>query len=182
MTMNLTTERLSLRRFTADDVELVHAWYGDPEVTRYLGGPKTRAEVEKMMASRILGYYDEHPGLGIWATTERASGRTIGMHLLNHIHGEPLIQTGYVLGSAFWGHGYATEMALAVMRYGFETLRLERIHGLTTPDNIASQRVLMKIGLERRADRVLTHEAYAGHGPFAWFERDRDDWLASRRA
>lgn len=178
--MELSTERLTLRRFTPDDFALVLAWYRDPDVTRYLGGPKSRDDVETMMQSRILEYYDQHPGLGIWATVERASGACVGMHLLNHIHGEPLIQTGYIVAREYWGRGYATEMARAVVAYGFETLGLDRIHALTDVDHVASQRVLVKAGLERRGERSFSHPAYAAHAPFAWFERDREAWVDER--
>ena len=170
------TGRLSLRRFTPDDLELLCRMYADEEVARYVGGVKTREQTREMLDTRILGYYDAHPGLGVWATLDRASGECVGMHLLNNIQGETHIQVGYVLFREHWGRGYATEMSIALLRYGFERLRLPQIVGITNLPNVASQRVLLKIGLHRHGERTLAHPAYGGE-PLAWFERDAADWL-----
>jgi RimJ/RimL family protein N-acetyltransferase len=133
-----------------------------------------------MLAERILRYYDEHPGLGMWVTVERATGTSLGFHLLNHIRGESIIQVGYTLAKPAWGRGYATEMAAAVLRYGFVDLNLPRIVGMANLENVASQRVLLKIGLERNGERAFPHPDYAAEGPMAWFERDAAEWLAER--
>ena len=66
--------------------------------------------------NRCCGYDQASPGLGIWATIERDTGACVGLHLLNHIQGETLIQVGYQLVPEAWGKGYATEMAVAVVR------------------------------------------------------------------
>lgn len=171
------TERLSLRRFTPDDLDVVCALYDDEEVARYVGGVKTPAQAREMLDTRILGYYDANPGLGVWATIERASAACVGMHLLNNIQGETHIQVGYVLFREHWGRGFATEMSVALLRYGFEGLRLPQIVGITNLPNVASQRVLLKAGLHRNGERTLAHPAY-GHEPLAWFERDAGDWLS----
>jgi RimJ/RimL family protein N-acetyltransferase len=71
-------------------------------------------------------------------------------------------------------------MAAAVLRYGFVDMSLPRIAGIANLGNLASQRVLQKIGLHRRGERVFPHPALASQGPMAWFERDAADWLADR--
>jgi RimJ/RimL family protein N-acetyltransferase len=177
----LTTERLGLRRFTTDDFDWLCALFGDPDVARHLGGTKNHAQMQEMLNLRILKYYDEHPGLGIWLTVERASGEPVGFHLLNHIQGEAMIQVGYALLKSAWGRGFATEMAAAVLRYGFVDRSIPKISGMTTLGNMASQRVLEKIGLRRRGERSFPHPAYAAEGPMAWFERDAADWLQEHR-
>jgi len=182
MSFPLTTTRLTLRWFTPDDLEWFVALYGDEEVTRYLGGVRDRAAATDLLQNRILRYYDEHPGLGIWMTVERSTGARVGFHLLNHIQGETIIQVGYALATSAWGKGYATEMAEAVVRYGFVELQLPCISGMTNLPNVASQRVLEKIGLHRRGERSFPHPAYASQGPMAWFERDADDWLREHGA
>jgi RimJ/RimL family protein N-acetyltransferase len=176
----LTSERLGLRRFTPDDLDWFAGLYADPEVVRHLGGTKNRAQVKTLLKIRILQYYEEHPGLGIWMTLNRHTGEAIGFHLLNHIQGESILQVGYALMKPMWGQGFATEMASALLRYGFVDLRLPRIAGMTTLANVASQHVLEKIGLRRRGTRAFSHPAYAAQGPMAWFERDADDWLTER--
>ncbi len=175
-TDTLDSARLSVRRFTHDDLDLLARLLGDPVVTRHLGGPKDRAGAEATLRTRALDYYDEHPGLGMWATIERASGRAVGFHVLNHIHGEPDIQVGYALFQEAWGRGYATEMSVRLLRYGFEDLSLPTICAITNLDNTASQRVLLKAGLTRQGERTFSHPALAGEGPMAWFEAHRATW------
>ncbi len=171
------TPRLSLRHITVDDLDWFIDLYSDPDITRYLGGTRSRAQIEQMMRDRILRYYEEYPGLGIWMTVERATGASIGFQLLNTIQGESIIQVGFTLHKSAWGRGYATEMAAAVLRYGFVDLNLPRIVGMADRANVASQRVLARIGLHRNGERAFSHQAYAAQGPLAWFERDRDEWL-----
>lgn len=174
----LTTERLALRRFAAADLDWLAELYSDRDVTRYLGGVKDRANTEELLNTRILQYYDEHLGLGVWMTVERATGTRLGFHLLNHIRGESIIQIGFALAKPAWGKGFGTEMASAVLRYGFVDLKLPRIAGMASLQNRASQRVLLKIGLERRGERAFPHPDYASEGPMAWFECDAADWHA----
>jgi RimJ/RimL family protein N-acetyltransferase len=176
----LTTERLALRRFTQADLDWLAELYGDPDVTRYLGGVKDRTKAEELLNNRILQYYEAHPGLGIWITVERTTSARLGFHLLNHIRGESIIQIGFTLAKSAWGKGFGTEMASAVLRYGFVDLKLPRIAGMASLQNYASQRVLLKIGLERRGERAFPHPDYVSEGPMAWFERDAADWLAER--
>ena len=175
----LTTDRLTLRRFTVQDLDLLDRLYSDPEVMRYVGGTKTRAQTEALLKTRVLDYYAQFPGLGMWATLERATGACIGTHLLNHIQGETYIQVGYVLFAQYWGRGYATEMSVAILRYGFTDLELSEIFAITDRPNLASQRVLLKAGLERKGERSFAHPAYVASGPLAWFEAKREPWLAA---
>jgi RimJ/RimL family protein N-acetyltransferase len=176
----LTTERLALRRFTPADFDWLVELYSDTDVTRYLGGVRSPAQTQSFLETRILQYYDENPGLGIWVTLERATGERVGFHLLNRIRGESIIQVGFVLAKSAWGGGFASEMAAAVLRYGFVDLNLPRIAGMASLRNVASQHVLQKIGLERRGERAFPHPDYAAEGPMAWFEREREGWCAGR--
>jgi RimJ/RimL family protein N-acetyltransferase len=175
--MNITTSRLALRRFTLEDLDLLMRLHGDPDVMRYAGGAKNHEQTQEILTVRILDYYERHPGLGIWATIDRSTGACCGTHLLNHIRGKQLIQLGYLLFPEFWGRGYATEMAIAVLRYGFRELHLPRIHALTDLENLASQQVLLKAGLHRQSDRTFADPSFEGRGPFAFFERSAAEWL-----
>lgn len=175
----LTSERLVVRRYTADDLDLLVRLHGDPRVMRFTGGTIDRARSEEMLREKILAYYEEHPGLGVWATHERATGAYVGMHLLNHMRGESIVQVGYMLLPECWGRGYATEMAARLLRYGFVELGLPVIHAITDLPHVDSQRVLLKIGLHRAGERVVP--AY-GDAPLAFFERDAASWLAEHGA
>ena len=174
----LQTERLALRRFTPDDYEWLVSLYSDAEVMRYGGGVKSPEQVQLVMQERILDYYDANPGLGVWQTVERATDMPIGFHVLNNIQGESIVQVGYFLLKSAWGRGHATEMARALLRYGFVDLDLPHIAGMTERDNLASQHVLTKIGLRRNGERAFPHPAYSHAGPMAWFERNAADWIA----
>jgi RimJ/RimL family protein N-acetyltransferase len=174
----LTTGRLGLHRLSSADLEWLTNLETDPDVMRHLGGSKLASEVDEMLRVRVLEYYDAHPGLGIWKTVERSTNLPVGIHILNHIQGESVVQVGFVLFRSAWGRGYATEMGRALVRHAFGTLGLPWIAGITTLGNEASQRALQKIGLRRNGERRFSHPAYAFAGPMAWFERDRDGWLA----
>jgi RimJ/RimL family protein N-acetyltransferase len=165
----LQTPRLLLRRFRDEPADFEHyaGLYADPDVARHVGGVQSREQAAQTYDERILRYYDANPGLGIWATFEREGGAFVGLHLLNHIRGDTLLQVGYSLRRAAWGRGYATEMARAVMRYGFRTLGLPIVHAIVNLDNGASMKVLHKLGMRREGER-----AFAAYGPrpLAWFE------------
>ncbi len=175
------SQRLVLRRFTTGDLDLLCALNSDAEVMRYVGGVKNRAQTRTMLKIRILEYYEQQPGLGVWAGLERAGGACVGMFLLNHIQGEAHIQVGYMLFRHYWGRGFATEMSIALLRYGFSDLRLPQIVGIVNLPNVDSQRVLLKAGLHRNGERAFAHPAYAAEGALAWFERDATQWLAEDR-
>jgi RimJ/RimL family protein N-acetyltransferase len=177
----LRSARLELRRFTQADLPLLIELNADPQVMRWLGGVMTPQQSADLLQTRILSYYDENPGLGVWATVLRDSGACIGFHLLNNIHGESIIQVGYRLFPQHWGRGYATEMSMALLDYGYRRLGLDRIAAIAALENHASQRVLVKSGLPRLADRGFPHPAYAPYGPMAYFERSASDWLAANQ-
>lgn len=172
----LATARLELRRVTPDDAPWLEGLHADARVMQHVGGVLTREGNAAVMRDRMLDYYEQHPGLGAWATIERASGLPVGYHLLNNIRGESLIQVGYLLFPEFWGRGYATEMCRAVLRYGYAELGLPRIHAITNLPHEPSQRVLLKAGLHRHGERSFA--AYSGGEPLAFFQRDAADWLA----
>ena len=113
---------------------------------RYIGDGSagTRASVSAALA-RARKYYRNFPGLGVWPA--EAGGVFIGWFCLNYVPDTIEVEVGYRLRPQAWGRGYATEGARALVRYGFDTLGLYRIIGLTHPDNVASQRVLQKAGL-----------------------------------
>lgn len=173
----LASARLVLRRYTLDDLDELHRLNSDERVMRYLGGVVSREATREMLEGRILRYYNQHPGLGAWACLEKSSGTHIGFHLLNHIQGERHVQVGYRLFPEYWGRGYATEMSIALLRYGYEQLRLPQLVAITALENANSQNVLLKSGLHRKGEKSLAHPSYSAYGSLAWFERDAAEWL-----
>jgi ribosomal-protein-alanine N-acetyltransferase len=144
----LATERLSLREFRPDDVERLYRLNSDARVMRYIGDGSTETrDATERAVKRSMRYYRNYPGLGVWPA-EDERGAFVGWFCLKYVPDTVEIEVGYRLAPKAWGRGYASEGARAIVRYGFDELGLDRIIGLTHPDNAASQRVLQKAGLE----------------------------------
>lgn len=142
----IETPRLLLRHFTLEDLDELSQIYKNPEVSRYIGkGAKTKAETQTALINMI-----EHwrHGFGMWAVVHQASGKMIGRCGLCFLDNTPEIELGYALDQPFWNQGLATEASLASIKYGFEQVGLERIVAIARPENIASVRVMQKVGLK----------------------------------
>ena len=147
----LETERLVLRRMSLSDLDLMAQLNSDPAVMRYIGDGAvwTRAQSEARIR-RILKVYEIFPGLGLWIGEEKANRRFVGAFALIYIPKTVEVEVGYRLSKSAWGRGFATEGARALVRYGITELGLDRVVGLTHPENEPSKRVLMKAGLQAR--------------------------------
>ena len=146
----IETKRLLLRPLTAADLDDLVALDSDPAVMRYLsGGPATpRAVVAAEIIPRSLGFARDFPGFGVWAATERATGRFVGWF---SFHPDDPAQPdeaalGYRLRREAWGRGYATEGSRALLALGFGALGVTRATATTYEENAGSRRVLEKLG------------------------------------
>lgn len=143
----IETERLLLRPFQASDGDPLFALQSDAEAMRYWdSSPWTdRSMVEKFFASGEAAAED---GTGLRVAIERrADGEFIGWCTFNSW--EPAFRSasiGYSIAPAAWGHGYATEAAGAVLDWAYVTLDLNRVQAEADTRNIASRRVLEKLG------------------------------------
>lgn len=160
-----STERLTFREMTADDLDDIADLLGDPVVMTYYPRPKTRVEARAWI-DRNLGLYREH-GFGLWLLESRADGSFVGDCGLTPqiVDGVVEIEIGYHVRRSLQGRGLATEAALAVRGYTRDVLGLGRLVALIDPRNVQSQRVAEKIGLilEREADwRGKRMRIYAG--------------------
>jgi RimJ/RimL family protein N-acetyltransferase len=144
----LETLRLELREFVTADRSDIERLDTDPRVMKYIGTGRLSSQDEITAAiHRVQRIYRLYPGLGNWRATRRDTGAYLGWFSLKYIPDTIEIEVGYRLLPEAWGHGFATEGASALVRYGFDDLGLERIIGVTHPDNAASQRVLCKAGM-----------------------------------
>jgi len=135
------------------DVEGMFELDSDPLVHRYLGNtPVKSIEDSQAAIENIRKQYVER-GIGRWAAIEKSSGAFIGWSGLklnteqefnNKID---FYDIGYRLIPRYWGKGYATESAVAALDYGFTTLNLKTIVGMAEVENLASNKILQKIGL-----------------------------------
>ena len=145
----LDTPRLVLREFTVADVDDLLRSDGDARVMRYLANglaPRSRAEVAGSL-ERTQQHYVERPGYGSLHASRKDDGRFVGCCGLFKVPEGDDIEIAYRLPVDCWGEGYATELAGVVLNHGFATLGLSRVLGLTWPENVASQRVLVKLGM-----------------------------------
>lgn len=147
----LETQRLVLRRFTAGDVDLLVELDSDPEVMRYItGGVATsREEIADEHLPAFLDYYAQGDRWGFWAAIERRSGAFLGWFHLRPHGGDPddEPELGYRLLASWWGRGYATEGAKALIDKAFAELGARRVYAETMAVHTASRRVMEKAGL-----------------------------------
>jgi len=145
----IATERLDIRPLRSADLGSILDLYSDPDAMRWAGGSTTDVDESEQRLQRLIDHQEAH-GFSLWAVTERESGTVIGdCGLIHYAFKGPEVELGYRLKVPFWGKGYATEAARAVLAYGFEEVGLVRIVAVAHPENVASQRVLEKIGMRR---------------------------------
>lgn len=148
------TPRLILRRFTAEDAELIFKLNSDPEVIKYVHERplETEEDARNIIVNIILPQYEKN--LGRWAMHTKADNEFIGWCGLKFLAEKNEIDLGYRLFKRLWGNGYATEAATHTLEYAFNTLQLPLIHGKAHVENIASLKVLEKIGMKFIRDEV----------------------------
>ena len=166
----LETPRLLLREFRVEDAPYFFELNEDPKVVQYTGDLPF-ASLEE--ARRFLQGYDQYEkyGYGRWPVLRKITVPTwIGWCGLKYIPELDETDIGFRFFRRYWGQGYATEAARACLDYGFRQLELQRIVGRAMKDNIASVRVLEKIGLE------FWKEFDFMEHPGLYFRKDRTEW------
>lgn len=158
MNFTIETERLLLRPFTLEDLPALRAMRGKEEVARYLG--TSALQTPEFIEERLRSYLESYRrhGFGVAAVAEKSGGVLVGWSGLQPLefgwNGERSaragieIEVGYGFDSPHWGKGYATEVASAWLRYGFEEAGLTRIIAVASPENRSSWRVMEKLGMK----------------------------------
>jgi len=149
--MRLETDRLALRSLRPDDVEPLVSLWADPEVTRFLSGPRDTGQVRAILQEELV---DPPAGwLGQWPLVEKVSGDLVGDCGLisKEIEGRAEVELVYVLATTAWGNGYATEIGLALLRVAREELKQRRVVSLIEVENAASKHVAEKLGMHLEA-------------------------------
>jgi len=144
----ISTERLIMRGWRESDLAPWAAMNADPEVRQYLGPLLTFEQA----SAWVLNFQDDldRYGFGFWAVEVRASGEFIGFTGLGTVDEEmPFtgVELGWRLAQPAWGHGYATEAALAALEYGFDIRGLAEIVAVTMAGNLRSRAVMRRIGM-----------------------------------
>ena len=147
MHVELTTRRLRLRPLGSGDQDAVHAYASDPQTARYLLRlpHKSPEETAAFLAGAQAEWAKERPAFYEFAV--ELEGRLIG-HVSLYLQADGRSgELGWVLDRAYWGHGYATEAAGALLRFAAGALGLRRLTAHRDAENLASARVMEKLGL-----------------------------------
>jgi [ribosomal protein S5]-alanine N-acetyltransferase len=159
----LETERLTLRAFRTDDAPRVQRLAGDEAVARttFLPYPYNAGHAESWIRHQEEDYLAGR--LTNFAIELRATEELIGSIGLMLEPAYRHAQLGYWLGVPYWGQGYGTEAAKAVVAYGFNNLQLHRIYAAHFSNNPASGRILIKLGMRhegRQREHYLRFNAF----------------------
>jgi RimJ/RimL family protein N-acetyltransferase len=173
--LQLQTDRLLLRPFSVDDASGLARVLSDSEAAQFIGGPKSHDEARDS-AIRMRDAFAQR-GWGTLAVIWPDDGTCIGYCGVRPLSCTPDVELAFALERSYWGRGYATEAATAVLDAAFVCLKFKSVVGTVYPDNIASQRVLAKLGLK------FEHKVF-GYWPRdeAWlFRVHRNDWKKRTR-
>jgi len=146
--MILTTKRLLLRYQRKSDVAFLVGLWTDEEMTKYTGGPRSKAylieEFRRIASEPIKEEYD------LWPIELRNSHELVGYagFIPKTIKGKEYIELNYYIEKKYWGNGYAKEIAKALIEYGFITKELEKIVAIIDPENEPSKEVAKKCGMK----------------------------------
>jgi RimJ/RimL family protein N-acetyltransferase len=150
----LETDRLVLRRLAPDDAPFILELLNDASFIRFIGdkGVRTIDDARRYILSGPVASYEQF-GFGLYSVDLKESIVPIGMCGILKRDTLPHPDIGFAFLPAYWNKGYAFESAAAVMTYARNTLKLDRVLAITSPDNEASANLLGKIGL--RFERMI---------------------------
>lgn len=176
--MQIETTKLLLRPLEETDAEGIFLLDSDPDVHEFLGKkPMKKMEEAFRVIEHIRRQYQEH-GMGRLAIIDKNTNDFIGWSGLKYeqeFRKEfSYYDLGYRLRKKYWGQGIATESALAVLKYGFEKLDLEKINACAELDHFASNKILGNIGLQ------LTDTFDYEEVKHNWYEINKQEWQSLR--
>jgi ribosomal-protein-alanine N-acetyltransferase len=160
----LRSRRLGFRLWSDADIDLAIGLWGDPDVTRLIGGPFSSEQVKARLA-REIATLREH-GMQYWPVFLLATGEHVGCCGLRPYRAEDRVyELGFHIRKAHWGRGYGQEAGRAVIGYAFKTLKATALFAGHHPANEASGRLLLKLGFEYTHDEYyaatgLNHPSY----------------------
>lgn len=146
--VSIQTPRLVIRSYEESDCDHWVELCNDDEIGRYLPPSEPVTPADYADALRRRREMEQARGYCFWAVVERETNTYVGQCGLKPYElDEAQTEMGYHYLPNTWGRGYATEAASAVLRYGFDTVGLERILAVADPNNVGSWRVMQKVGM-----------------------------------
>ncbi len=167
MSYIFTSERLGFRTWSQNDLEPFATLNADEEVMRYFPSTLTSQETASLM-ERIDKHFEEF-GYGFFALDYLPEKKFIGFIGLSHPSFEtdftPCVEIGWRLSSKYWNKGLTTEGAQRCLEFAHQELKLAEIYSFTIPKNLASQRVMQKIGMQFVEN--FSHPRFEETSPFS---------------
>ena len=185
----LETDRLILRTWTQADVDKLAVMNMDPRVMEYFPSTQDYQTTVKLIehSNNLFSQY----GFCLYATELKETGEMIGFVGLNIPDFDipnfkpiqkPIVEMGWRLAFEYWGKGYATEGAKAVLDQGFNTLNLKEIVAFTPFNNLRSRRVMEKIGLKHNEKDDYDAKSFDENNPAkrqVLYRLKREEYLKS---
>ena len=163
MIARLLTERLILREFDAADFDALREIDSDPDILRYRSHKEITPAATREFLFQAQDQAAEQPRQQYALAVALREGERLvgqcGLTVVSARYDEAFLW--YSINRRDWGQGFATEAAARLLRYGFEEVGLRRIFAECHPDNLASARVLEKIGMRRETTETTEHLRYA---------------------
>lgn len=166
-----STERLTFRCWTPDDLTLALPLWGDPHVTALIGGPFSEEAIAQRLASE-MSFMRDHQ-VQYWPIFLLESGEHVGCAGLRPYDvDQQIYELGVHLRQKFWGQGLAVEASRAVIDYGFDSLHASALFAGHHPRNDMSRRFLLKLGFTYTHEELypptgLNHPSYKMQRPQA---------------
>lgn len=169
----IETERLLLRLYTSEDKPHSISLLTDADVMKHVDEGVLSLDAAEALWGKLLGLYEQGVDT-IWAAFEKESGKFVGHATLRPRPAKPEEwELGYILVKSHWGKGFATEIAIRLLEYGFDTLRFEEVFATVDDDHPASIHVLEKIGMK------FNRYEYDAKGRYSIYSIKRADFALS---
>lgn len=146
----LETEHLLFRKIELDDVDDLFEIFSDPEITHSMTWEvnKTKEDTLNKFIKVITERHEKGQSVN-WAIVHKKSKKVIGnCAFIGWSNKHSKAEIGYVLNKTYWGQGFATEALNELIRFGFDVIHLNRIEGGCDIDNIGSEKVMLKVGMQ----------------------------------
>ena len=178
MQFYLETERLILRDLLETDVDGIFELDSDPLVHKYLGKNPIATKAQAEESIQFIRQQYQERGIARFAAIEKATGEFIGWSGIKFNTGDKeeiggyrdFYDIGYRFIPRYWGTGYASESSFKTLDFGFNELQIETMCGAAEVENIASNKVLQKIGLRFTNDFMFDGEK------INWYELNKEDY------
>jgi len=145
----LETQRLRLRHFTYDDLQIMFELNSDPEVIKYADTPvKNLEETKQRLEQGQLSDYKKY-GYGRFAVELKETGKVIGFCGIKYLPEIDLPELGFRYLTEYWGRGIGTEAAQVCVEFARDDLKIKKLIALIIPENIASIRLAEKLGMKK---------------------------------